>query len=89
MNKRKEIPVFATEEEERRFWETHDTTEYLDWTQANKVRFPNLKKSTRTISIRLPEDMIEKIKIRANALDVPYQSLIKMMLDEGLKKTGS
>jgi predicted DNA binding CopG/RHH family protein len=89
MKRRKKIPTFRSEEEEREFWERHDTAEYVDWSKAGKVRFPKLKKSTKTISIRLPEDMLEKIKMRANALDIPYQSLIKMWLDENLKKTGS
>jgi predicted DNA binding CopG/RHH family protein len=89
MKQRTEIPVFASEEEERAFWESHDTVDYVDWSKAARARFPNLKKSTKTISIRRPEDMLEKIKVRANAMDVPYQSLIKMMLDESLKKTGS
>jgi len=84
----KSIPHFETEEQERSFWEEHDSTEMIDWSQAREARFPKLKKSTRSISIRLPVDMLEKIKIRANALDVPYQSLIKMMLQEQLRKQG-
>ncbi len=81
----KTIPTFKNEEEERLFWESHDTTDFVDISQAKKMRFPNLKKSTRSISIRLPEDMIDALKIRANSIDVPYQSLIKMMLNDGLK----
>lgn len=87
MKKRKVIPHFKTEDEERRFWESHDSTEFIDWNKARQVRFPNLKKSTKTISIRLPEDMLEKLKVKANAMDVPYQSLIKMILQEGLSRT--
>jgi predicted DNA binding CopG/RHH family protein len=82
----KNIPVFKTEAEERIFWETHDSSDYLDWSRAGEVRFPNLKKTTKSISIRLPVDMLEKIKMKANALDVPYQSLIKVMLQEQLSK---
>jgi len=82
----KNIPVFKTEAEERIFWETHDSSDYLDWSRAGEVWFPNLKKTTKSISIRLPVDMLEKIKMKANALDVPYQSLIKVMLQEQLSK---
>ena len=82
----KEIPKFQNEEEERTFWETHDSSDYVDWSTAQRVVFPNLKKTTKSISIRLPEDMLELLKNRANAMDVPYQSLIKMILSDGLKK---
>jgi predicted DNA binding CopG/RHH family protein len=80
--KLKPIPRFRSEAEERRFWETHDTTEYLDWSKAQRVRFPNLKPSTTAISLRLPLSLLEQIKIEANKRDVPYQSLIKMWLSE-------
>ena len=82
MKKLKPIPAFKTEAQERKFWETHDTTDYLDWSKAERVRFPNLKLSTTTISIRLPLGLLEQIKIAANKRDVPYQSLIKMWLAE-------
>jgi predicted DNA binding CopG/RHH family protein len=82
--KLKPIPRFRSEAEERRFWETHDTTEYLDWSKAQRVRFPNLKPSTTAISLRLPLSLLERIKIEANKRDVPYQSLIKMWLSEKL-----
>lgn len=82
----KTVPTFKNEEEEQLFWKTHDSTEYVDWSSAQKVVFPNLKKTTKAISLRLPEDMIEMLKNRANAMDVPYQSLIKMILSDGLKK---
>ena len=82
MKKLKPIPTFKTEAQERRFWETHDTADYLDWSKAKRVRFPNLKPSTTTISIRLPLGLLEQIKIAANKRDVPYQSLIKMWLAE-------
>mgnify|MGYP003349322996 CR=1 FL=1 len=82
MKKLKPIPTFKTEAEERQFWETHDSSDYLDWSQAQRVRFPNLKPSTTAISIRLPTELLEQIKVAANKRDVPYQSLIKMWLSE-------
>jgi predicted DNA binding CopG/RHH family protein len=75
-------PKFKTEAEERKFWETHDSADYIDWSKAERVRFPNLKPSTTAISIRLPLGLLEQIKIAANKRDVPYQSLIKMWLAE-------
>jgi predicted DNA binding CopG/RHH family protein len=78
----KPIPVFQTEAEERDFWETHDSTEYIDWGKAEAVRLPNLKPSSTSISLRLPTSMLERIKIAANKRDVPYQSLIKAWLSE-------
>ena len=89
MSKRKTVPVFRQEADERAFWETHDTVDYLDWQQAAPAVFPNLKKTTKTISIRLPEDLLHAIKARANALDVPYQSLMKMALYEAFMKETS
>lgn len=80
--KLKPIPEFKSETEEREFWESHDSTEYLDWSKAKHVRFPNLKLSTQAISIRLPVSLLEQIKIEANKRDVPYQSLIKVWLAE-------
>jgi len=82
----KTIPKFKDQNEEITFWETNDVTDYFDTKSAKVVRFPNLKKSTKTISLRLPEDMLETIKVRANALDVPYQSFIKMLLTKELLK---
>jgi len=84
MKKFKEIPKFKSEEEERLFWETHDTVDYFDVSKAKRVTFPNLKKSTKTISLRLPADMLDNLKVKANAMDVPYQSLIKMILQKEL-----
>jgi len=84
MKTTKIIPTFKNIEEERVFWETHDTLDYLDETKVKKVRFPNLKKTTKSISIRLPVDMIDELKVRANSMDVPYQSFIKMLLKKGL-----
>jgi predicted DNA binding CopG/RHH family protein len=80
--KLKPIPRFKNEAEERRFWETHDSTDYVDWSKAQRVRFPNLKLSTTSISLRLPQDLLDRIKIAANKRDVPYQSLIKVWLKE-------
>ena len=80
--KRKSIPTFKSEAEERAFWESHDSTDYVDWSRAERVRFPNLKPSTKAISLRLPVDLLERIKIAANKRDVPYQSLIKVWLAE-------
>lgn len=76
------IPKFKDEDEERAFWATHDSAEYVDWRRAERVIFPNLKPSTRTISVRMPESMLEELKLLANKRDVPYQSLIKMFLRE-------
>jgi len=73
---------FKTEVEERRFWEEHDSTQYMDWSGAEPVRFPNLKPSTQSISLRLPASLLDNIKIEANRRDVPYQSLIKVWLAE-------
>lgn len=80
--KRKPIPDFKSETEERTFWETHDSASYVDWGRAERVRFPNLKPSTKAISLRLPVDLLERIKVAANERDVPYQSLIKVWLSE-------
>jgi predicted DNA binding CopG/RHH family protein len=82
MKNPKTPPPFKTEAEEKKFWETHDSTDYIDWSKAERVRFPNLKPSTTAISIRLPLGLLEQIKIAANKRDVPYQSLIKMWLAE-------
>lgn len=82
MSRLKPIPTFKSEAEERKFWETHDSTDYVDWSKATRARFPNLKPSTTAISLRLPVSLLEQIKIAANKRDVPYQSLIKMWLAE-------
>ena len=82
--KLKAIPKFNTEAEERQFWETHDSTDYVDWSTAQRARFPNLKLSTTSISLRLPQGTLDRIKIAANKRDVPYQSLIKVWLAEKL-----
>ena len=82
--KRKKLPNFKTEQEEREFWDTHSSEEYVDWDKIEVINapFPKLKPSTKTISIRLPETMIEELKSLANKNDVPYQSLIKIYLAE-------
>ncbi len=80
--KPKPIPDFESEAEERTFWETHDSGDYVDWRMAERARFSNLKPSTKAISLRLPLDLLERIKIAANKRDVPYQSLIKVWLSE-------
>lgn len=82
MTKKKQIPRFCSEDEERRFWDSHDSTAYIDWKKAKKVTFPHLKPSTRTISLRLPESMLEELRLLANKQDVPYQSLMKIFLAE-------
>ena len=78
------IPKFKTEAQERAYWEAHDSTVHLDWSQAQKVRLPNLRPTTKTISLRLPQHLLDGIKVAANARDVPYQSLIKVWLQEKL-----
>jgi predicted DNA binding CopG/RHH family protein len=75
-------PQFRDEAEERRFWETHDSSNYVDWGKAERLRLPNLKPSTRSISLRLPVALLERIKVAANKRDIPYQSLIKTWLAE-------
>lgn len=82
MKKLKKIPDFKTEDEERKFWWSHDSTDYINWSKAVRVEFPNLKLSTTTISIRLPHNLLDDIKRQANNRDVPYQSFIKMILAE-------
>ncbi len=86
MSKLKKTPKFRTEDEEREFWSTHDSTEYVDYSKAKKVLLPGLKPSTRSISIRLPASLIEKLKVLANERDVPYQSLLKILLAEKVKE---
>lgn len=78
----KKVPKFKTEDDERDFWATHDATDYLDFSQAEEAVFPNLKPSTRAISLRLPVALIDRLKMLANKQDVPYQSLLKVLLAE-------
>lgn len=86
MSKAKATPKFKTEAEERAFWESHDSSDYVDWEKAQPVTMPNLKPSTKTISLRLPEGLLESIKIEANKRDMPYQSLIKSWLADDVKQ---
>ncbi|MFW6367441.1 MAG: BrnA antitoxin family protein [bacterium] len=81
----KKIPQFSSEAEERRFWQEQDSSEYMDWSDAEEVTFPELKPSTKSISLRLPESMVEELKILAHKRDVPYQSLLKLFLAERLE----
>ena len=85
--KRKEIPAFASEAEERAFWESHDSADYLDWSKAQRATLPNLKPTTQVISLRLPISLLKSIKVAANSRDVPYQSLIKIWLSEKVHET--
>ncbi|WP_101757972.1 BrnA antitoxin family protein [Oceanicoccus sp. KOV_DT_Chl] len=87
MSKVKAIPKFKTEAEERAFWEKNDSSDYIDWKQARSVAIPNLKPSTKTISLRLPEGLLDSIKIEANKRDMPYQSLIKSWLADDVKES--
>lgn len=82
----KTIPEFRNEDEEREFWATHDSMDYVDWSKAKRVRLPRLKPSTRTISLRLPESMLEELKVLAHERDVPYQSLLKIFLAERIDR---
>lgn len=88
MKKVKEIPQFHSEDQERDFWSKHDSSEYLDWSLARRVAFSNLKPSTKTISLRLSEHLLEKIKSAANEQDMPYQSLIKFLLAQRFSGRG-
>ena len=87
MKKLKLIPQFKNEDEEAEFWSTHDSTEYIDWSKSivNPV-FPNLKPSTKTITIRVSQSLLDSLKMIANKKDVPYQSLVKIFLDEKVKE---
>ena len=86
MSKLKKVPKFKSEKEELEFWSTHDSTDYIDYSKTKRTLFPNLKPSTRTISIRLPESLIEHLKVLANKRDIPYQSLLKMFLAEKVEE---
>lgn len=82
----KKLPKFKNEDEERAFWATHDSTKFVNWKKAKRVLLPNLKPSVKTISIRLPESMLEELKLLANKRDVPYQSLVKIFLAERIEQ---
>ena len=82
MKQKKPLPKFASEASERKFWATHDSTAYVDYRQAKRALFPRLEPSVKTISLRLPESLLDALKTLAHQRDVPYQSLVKIMLAE-------
>lgn len=84
--RKKQTPRFKTEDEERKFWARHDSADYVDWGKAVRATFPNLKPSTTTISLRLPESLLADLKVLANKRDVPYQSLLKVFLTERIEE---
>ena len=86
MNKLKKIPKFKSLAEEKKFWGKHDSSDYLDWSKARLATLPNLKPSLKTISLRLPEHLLNALKVIANKEDVPYQSLIKIILAERVQE---
>ena len=83
---KKQVPSFKNEDVERAFWAAHDSTEFVEWSKAKRAVFPNLKPSTKTISLRLPESIIAALKLLANKRDVPYQSLLKVFLAEKVEQ---
>lgn len=86
MKKLKKIPKFRSESEERIFWQKNDTSDFIDWKKAERISFPNLKPSVRSISLRLPESMLNDLKVIANKKDIPYQSLMKIFISEKIKE---
>ena len=82
---KKRLPKFKNEGQEREFWASHDSTEYVEWSKAKKVLLPNLKPSSEVISVRMPKSMLDQLKLLANKRDVPYQSLLKMFIADRLK----
>jgi predicted DNA binding CopG/RHH family protein len=86
MKNLKIIPDFKNDDEEVEFWENHDSSDYIDWSKAERAVFPNLKLSTESISLRLPAPLLAHIKELANEKDVPYQSLMKVYLSERVDK---
>ena len=84
--RKKKIPKFRDEDEEREFWASHDSTEYVEWSKAEEVTLPNLRPTLKTISIRLPEIIVEELKLLAHRRDVPYQSLMKIFLAERIEQ---
>lgn len=85
-NKFKKIPKFKSEKEEREFWQIHDSTKYIDWSKAERVSFPNLKLTSKPITIRLPQSLIDRLKLKAHKRDIPYQALMKDILFKGISK---
>ena len=88
-NRLKPLPDFRNEAEERDFWRTHDSAEYLDWDNGREVSFPNLKPTCRSVSVRLPISMVENLKTLANSMDIPYQSLMKVFLSDSISASFS
>ncbi len=88
MKKRKSLPHFTSKQEEAEFWLNHDSADYIDWSKAKSAHFPNLKPSTKVISLRLPETLLYDLKILANKQDIPYQSLMKIFLAQGVQRSG-
>ncbi len=86
MKREKKIPRFRTEKEERKFWASHDSSDYVDWRKARRAKFPELKPSEKSISIRMPEFLIEELKVLSNKRGIPYQSLLKQFLAERIEK---
>jgi len=84
MKKLKKIPYFSSEKKERDFWQKVDSTEYVDYSKLEKARFPNLKLTTKPITIRMPVSLLERIKVKANRLNIPYQSYIKQLITQGI-----
>jgi predicted DNA binding CopG/RHH family protein len=80
----KPIPAFKSEKEEREFWQTHDSTEYVDYSKMERWSFPNLKLTSRPITVRLPVSLIDRLKIKAHRMDIPYQTLLKQILYQSL-----
>ncbi|MBI2465508.1 BrnA antitoxin family protein [Candidatus Shapirobacteria bacterium] len=86
MRKLKSVPIFKNENEEFNFWQTHSSVDYVDWSKAKRgVRFPNLKLTSKPVTIRLPVGLVERLKVKANLMDIPYQSLIKKTLFDSLQ----
>lgn len=86
MKKKRKIPRFKNEKEERKFWVSRDSSEYIDWRKAKRVKFPELKPSEKSISIRMPQFLIEELKVLSNKRGIPYQSLLKEFLAERIEK---
>ena len=82
--KLKTIPVFTSEAEERRFWQTHDSTEYVDYSTVEHWSFPNLKLTSKPITLRLPVATIDRVKIAAHKMDIPYQTLLKRFIAQAV-----
>ena len=83
-NKLKKIPKFSSEKQEREFWQKSDSFDYVDWSKAERVSFPNLKLTSKPVTVRLPQSLIDRLKVKAHQRDIPYQSLMKNILFKGL-----